>query len=135
MPAPVQSEILERYDIENVHYNLLYAFDAYINILLCFLTGLLINDKLLGLRRSILLFVGLILVGNLLLTVSAYYGNFTMALTSRILMGIGVECQNVTFYALIALWFTHKEHGFASSASAMVMRMGMVASGYFTPLL
>lgn len=49
--------------------------------------------------------------------------------------GIGIECQNVTFYALIALWFTEKEHGMASAVSAMMMRMGMVAAEFTTPLV
>ena len=50
-------------------------------------------------------------------------------------MGIGIECQNVTFYALIALWFTEKEHGMASAVSAMMMRMGMVSAEYSTPII
>ena len=41
----------------------------------------------------------------------------------------------MTFYALIALWFTEKEHGMASSVSAMMMRLGMVAAEYSTPIV
>lgn len=59
----MQKEILQTYGVSNMEYNLLYAFDAYPNIILCFTAGLLINDKLLGLRRSILLFTGLIVIG------------------------------------------------------------------------
>ena len=50
-------------------------------------------------------------------------------------MGIGNECQNVTFYALIALWFTEKEHGMTSAVSAMMMRLGMVSAEFFTPMI
>ena len=50
-------------------------------------------------------------------------------------MGIGIECQNVTFYALIALWFTEKEHGMASAVSAMMIRLGMVSAEFCTPLV
>ena len=41
----------------------------------------------------------------------------------------------MTFYALIALWFTEKEHGMASAVSAMMMRMGMVTAEFTTPLV
>lgn len=41
----------------------------------------------------------------------------------------------MTFYALIALWFTEKEHGMASAVSAMMMRMGMVAAEFTTSLV
>lgn len=118
-----------------MEYNLLYAFDAFPNIFLCFTAGLLINERLLGLRRSILLFTGLIVIGQLIFTLSAHLKLFSVAITARVIMGIGIECQNVTFYALIALWFTEKEHGMASAVSAMMMRMGMVAAEYTTPII
>jgi len=118
-----------------MEYNLLYAFDAYPNIILCFTAGLLINDKLLGLRRSILLFTAMIVIGQVLFTVSAYLEKFSVAITARVIMGIGIECQNVTFYALIALWFTEQEHGMASAVSAMMMRLGMVSAEISTPII
>lgn len=114
---------------------MLYAFDAYPNVILCFTAGFLINERLLGMRRSILLFTSFVLIGEILLTISAVYDSFPLAITSRVIMGIGVECQNVTFYALIALWFSEKEHGKASAASAMMMRLGMVSAEFFTPLI
>jgi len=78
--------------VSNVEYNLLYAFDSYPNIILCFTAGLLINDKLLGLRKSIMLFTAMILLGQILFTVSAYIKKFPLAITARIIMGIGNEC-------------------------------------------
>ena len=116
-----------------MEYNLLYAFDAYPNIVLCFTAGLLINDKLLGLRRSINLFLLLIFLGQIIFTVSAHLQMFSVAIMARVICGIGIECQNVTFYALIALWFTEKEHGMASAVSAMMIRLGMVCAEFSTP--
>lgn len=118
-----------------MEYNLLYAFDAYPNIILCFTAGLLINERLIGLRRSILLFTGLVVVGQILFAVSAKLQIFSVAITARVISGIGIECQNVTFYALIALWFSEKEHGMAASVSAMMMRLGMVVAEYSTPMI
>lgn len=75
------------------------------NIVLCFVTGYLINDKLLGLRKSIIIFTAVIVVGQLLLTISAQLDHYVMAIIARVLLGAGLECQNVTFYALISIWF------------------------------
>ncbi len=80
-------------------------------------------------------FSALIVVGGVTLTVSAAFGIFWLGLIGRCLCGVGVECQNVTFYALIALWFTSSEHGMASAVSATTMRLGMVLSGIVTPFV
>ena len=114
---------------------MLYAFDSYPNIILCFTAGFLINEKLLGIHRSIIVFTGFVIVGQAIMTLSALVGNFNLAILARIIMGIGIECQNVTFYAFIPLWFTEKEHGLASAASAMFLLMGMVSSEFSTPMI
>lgn len=44
-------------------------------------------------------FSALIVVGGITLTVSAAFGIFWLGLIGRCLCGVGVECQNVTFYA------------------------------------
>ena len=93
------------------------------------------SEKMLGLRNSIMAFSGLIVVGGIILTVSAVFGIYWLGLIGRCFCGVGVECQNVTFYALIALWFTSAEHGTASAVSATTMRIGMVLSGIVTPIV
>ena len=82
-----------------------------------------------------MLFSGLIVVGGIILTISAIYGIYWLGLIGRCLCGVGIECQNVTFYALIDLWFTSAEHGMASALSATTMRIGMVMSGIVTPIV
>jgi nitrate/nitrite transporter NarK len=134
-PAPVQKEILQHYSASNIQYNLFYALDGILNIFLCFSAGTLLSDRMLGIRKSIILFTSMIGIGQLLMLISAYYASIQIAILGRCFSGIGTECQNVTFYALIALWFTQKEHGMASAVSAMSMRLGMVASGIVTPLV
>ena len=70
-----------------------------------------------------------------MMTISAHFGKYSIALISRIILGMGLECQNVVFYSFIALWFSGKEHGFASAASAMMMRLGMVTTDFTTPIV
>lgn len=76
----------------------------------------------------------MVFLGQTLLSFSAAFKSYALAITARVVMGIGIECQNVTFYALIALWFSKKEHGLASAVSAMMMRVGMVTAEFSTPI-
>ena len=82
-----------------------------------------------------LIVVGLMMVGQILLTVSTIIGRYSMALCARILLGMGLECQNVVIIAFIALWFSGKEHGFACAGIAMMMRLGMVSTDFITPIV
>lgn len=47
----------------------------------------------------------MIVLGNLLLTVSTIGAMFPLALIARMISGIGMELQNVTEYAFIDIWF------------------------------
>lgn len=71
----------------------------------------------------------------MLLTVSAFYGRYSLAMCARLILGMGLECQNVVVYAFLALWFTGKEHGLACAGVAMMMRLGMVSTDFLTPTL
>ena len=79
--------------------------------------------------------VGTMVVGQILLMVSTLTGRYSMALCARILLGMGLECQNVVIYAFIALWFSGKEHGLACAGLAMMMRLGMVSTDFITPIV
>lgn len=82
-----------------------------------------------------LIVVGAMLIGQLLLTIGVKYGRYSIALTARLILGMGLECQNVVVYAFIALWFTGKEHGLACAGIAMMMRLGMVSTDFITPTI
>jgi len=58
-----------------------------------------------------------------------------LALFARLVLGMGLECQNVVVYAFIALWFRGKEQGLACAGVAMMMRLGMVSTDFVTPLI
>ena len=132
---PVQTEILDYYSASNIAYNLFFALDGFLNIVLCFFAGSLLHDRLLGINKTMLISSTLIVVGNLLLGLSAIKGHFTIALVGRVFAGIGLECQNVAVYAFIALWFGDSNHGLALSVSVLSIRFGCVLSGYLVPIV
>ena len=47
---------------------------------------------------------------------------------------MGLECQHVVVIAFSALWFSGKEHGLAFAFVAIMSRLGMVATDFFTPV-
>jgi dipeptide/tripeptide permease len=89
---PIQTEILTYYKATNVQYNLFYALDGFLNIILCPFAGSLIHENKLGLNRSMILSCSFIVLGNLLLAVSSIKGTFFLALFGRVIAGCGLEC-------------------------------------------
>ena len=82
-----------------------------------------------------LIVVGAMVIGQLFLTIGAQYGRYSLAMAARLILGMGLECQNVVIYAFVALWFTGKEHGLACAGIAMMMRLGMVSTDFLTPII
>ncbi len=80
----------------------MFALDGYLDIVCCFITGSLIHEDRLGLRKTMILFSVLLVVGNGIFTLSANLGVYWLALLGRVLAGVGIECQNVTYYALLS---------------------------------
>jgi MFS family permease len=113
----------------------MFALDGYLDIICCFITGALIHEDRLGLRKTMILFSLFLVIGNGIFTLSAYLGIYWLALLGRVLAGVGIECQNVTYYALLSLWFGERDHGMATSASVVCIRLGIMFSGFVVPLL
>lgn len=132
---PIQTEILEYYQATNIQYNLFFALDGFLMIVLCFFAGSLLHKNRLGIHKCLLISSSLIVVGNLMLATSAIQGIFGLALTGRVIAGTGLECQNVAIYAFIAIWFGQQNHGLALGVSVVSIRFGSVFSSYLIPLI
>ena len=89
---PIQTEILQTYKTNNVQYNLFYSLDGFANILLCFVTGSLLHEDRLGLNKTFNISCGGIVLGNLILALSALKGIYLIALLGRFIAGVGIEC-------------------------------------------
>jgi MFS family permease len=113
----------------------MFALDGYLDIVCCFITGSLIHEDRLGLRKTMILFSLFLVIGNGIFALSANLGIYWLALLGRVLAGVGIECQNVTYYALLSQWFGERDHGIATSASVICIRLGMMFSGFIVPLL
>lgn len=82
----------------------LYSVYAWPNTVLSVAGGLLI-DKYLGLRRAMLLFTSLILLGSVVFYFGVRATAYWMLITGRIIFGLGGESLSVAQSAFVARWF------------------------------
>ena len=101
------------------------------NIVLPMCAGFLI-DKI-GVRYGIIIFTGMIVVGELIFTIGVQINEFSLSLVGRCIFGIGGECINVTIAAIVALWFMNKELATSLAIAKAGSRLADVVDDYITP--
>ena len=82
----------------------LYSVYSYPNMIVAVFGGLLI-DKFLGLRKSMLLFIALVILGSALFYVSMLLFNYPLMVFARVIFGLGADSLGVAQSAFIARWF------------------------------
>ena len=80
------------YKITNVLYEWFFTFELGPKIILCLTIGYIFNEKLVGLHKAILIFVGALILGQGLITLSAHYGIYSIAIIGRLIQGMALEC-------------------------------------------
>jgi MFS family permease len=88
------------------------------------LIGGILVDRL-GIKKSLLLFSILILLGAIL---TAFKGSFYMMVSGRALVGLGAESQIVAVTTALARWFKGKELSFAFGINLTIARMASIAA-------
>ncbi len=119
---------LERIFLEQLKYsasmfgwlNAIYSLTALATLLL----GGILIDRF-GIKKSLLLFSTLIVLGALL---TALKGNFYMMVAGRGLVGLGAESQIVAVTTALARWFKGKELSFAFGINLTIARMASIAA-------
>ncbi len=76
---------IQYYEINYLEYNLLHSIYGIPNVVLCFVAGNIIHK--IGLRPANFLFFFIVLMGQILFTVSAQYHSYSLALAGRLLIG------------------------------------------------
>src|SRR5271165_6171631 len=88
------------------------------------LIGGILVDRL-GIKKSLLIFSALILVGAIL---TALRGNFYTMVAGRAVLGLGAESQIVAVTTALARWFKGKELSFAFGINLTIARMASIAA-------
>src|SRR6516165_5773084 len=88
------------------------------------LIGGILVDRL-GIKKSLLLFSTLILLGAIL---TASKGSFPTMVAGRALLGLGAESQIVAVTTALARWFKGKELSFAFGINLTIARLASIAA-------
>lgn len=88
------------------------------------LLGGIIIDRI-GIRRSLLLFSTLCLLGAILMS---WRGSFYTMVAGRALLGLGAESQIVAVTTALARWFKGKELSFAFGINLTIARLASIAA-------
>ena len=103
----------------------LYAFYSWPNSVLAILGGLLI-DKVLGLRKSLILFTVLITLGCGMMYLGVLLVNYPLLAAGRVIFAFGGESQTVAQSTLTARWFSGAKVRGLSVAFALTVAISRV---------
>ncbi|GAM27788.1 hypothetical protein SAMD00019534_109640 [Acytostelium subglobosum LB1] len=133
--ALTQRAVDEWYGVTEVKYGLLYSVYNFPNMVIVFFGGFLI-DRVFGLRLGSLLFCLLVLVGQLIFSISASSKTFWLALLGRIIFGLGGESLSVAQSTFTATWFNGRsDMNFAFAVTLGFSRIGSAVNFQVTPAL
>ena len=121
--SPLADVLKQQLGFSDSNIGLLQAIYSFPNIFTVVIGGVLIDR--IGLRRSLMLFGVLCLVGPAITVASAHL--WLMA-TGRLIFGMGAESLIVAVTAALAKWFKGKELSFAFGVNLTIARLGSFAA-------
>lgn len=122
-PSALEPPIESSMGVETSQFTSLYALYSWPNVVMCFFGGLLI-DKALGIRLGAIVFLALLLAGQLLFSFGAFSGQFWMMQTGRFVYGLGGESLSVAQNTYVVTWFKGQELNTVFGFQITVSRLG-----------
>lgn len=120
---PLEDLFASQLGVSAAQFGLLQGVYSVPNVFLPLFGGILIDR--LGVRRSLLLFAGVCMLGAALTASTAM---FTVIVAGRLLFGMGAESLVVASSTALAKWFHGREIGFAFGINLTIARLGSWAA-------
>lgn len=132
----IQSRFLANGKAYNQEMNqALYSVYSYPNTVLAVLGGILI-DRFLGLRRAMLLFATLVMVGSVIFCIGTVTTTYWLLIVGRVIFGLGGESLSVSQSAFVARWFRGgRGMALAFGITISFSRVGSSFNFLFSPML
>ena len=121
--SPLADVLKQQLGFSDKDIGLLQAIYSFPNIFTVVIGGLIIDR--LGLRKSLMIFGALCLVGP---AITASSGALWVMAAGRLIFGMGAESLNVAVTAALARWFKGKELSFAFGLNLTICRLGSFAA-------
>lgn len=103
-PESLETQIEEYMAIGKSEYTTLFALYSWPNVIMSFFGGLLI-DNILGIRLGAIVFLSILVVGQLLVSMGAFMNTFLLMQLGRFIYGLGGESLSVAQNAYVVSWF------------------------------
>jgi len=112
-------------------FNLLYSVYSYPNTVLPIFGGIFLD--IIGLRLGILVFSGILTIGQGVFMIGGYQKSFGIMIAGRVIFGLGGESLSVAQSAIVSKWFKGKELAMALGLNISISRLGSVINGMIVP--
>ncbi|KAH8390743.1 hypothetical protein KR215_001666 [Drosophila sulfurigaster] len=122
-PGALQTVFKRDLDLSATQFTLIYSIYSWPNVVLCFVGGFLI-DRLFGIRLGTIIYMLILLVGQLIFASGGILDAFWLMILGRFIFGIGAESLAVAQNSYAVLWFKGKELNMVFGLQLSVARFG-----------
>lgn len=122
-PEGLEKQIEQTMGVQQGDYMTLFSFYSTPNIILCFFGGVLI-DQYLGVRLGTVVFLTLLVIGQLSVALGAFTRHFYLMQLGRFIYGLGGESLTVAQNAYVVNWFRGHEMNMVFGFQISVSRGG-----------
>lgn len=122
-PGALEAPIEDALSIGTSQFTSLYALYSWPNTIMCFFGGLLI-DKFLGIRLGAIIFLAILVLGQLMFACGAFSGLFWLMQLGRFVYGLGGESLTVAQNTYVVSWFKGSELNTVFGFQITVSRAG-----------
>lgn len=122
-PGALEIPIEDAMSATTSQFTSLNALYSWPNVIMCFIGGLLI-DKVLGIRLGAIIFLILLVIGQLMVALGAFSGLFWLMQLGRFVYGLGGESLSVAQNTYVVLWFNGRELNTVFGFQITVSRAG-----------
>lgn len=122
-PGALQDNLKADLNITTTQFTWLYSIYSWPNVILCFIGGFLM-DSVFGIRLGTILFMAILLFGQIVFATGGYVDSFNMMIAGRFIFGVGAESLAVAQNNYAVLWFKGKELNMVFGLQLSFARIG-----------
>ena len=129
-PVALQNQLMSKYNLSNIQYNLLYSAYTFPNMILPFFSGIL--SDIFNADLMIIIFFIFIVIGQLIFIIGNIISKYYLMFIGRFIFGIGAESFSLVITPLIYEYFKNKELSFSLGLLLSLSRLGSSTNDYLT---
>ncbi len=133
LPGGLQAAIIRVMRLDDAHYTMIFSAFTWADIVMSVVGSVIVNQYI-GIRIGFVLFLTIVLLGQLLCAVGGFVDSFFVFLLGRIVVGCGTGTTISILSSFQILWFGGKEITFIMSIARCFGRI-FATLALFTPQL